>query len=199
MMTALVLFGGLGVALVRENPPERTRGAIIGEHWHASYRAELCGRILAPFPFVEGDIHSHNDGQVHIHPTSQATAGDNANLNAFFMTYESFLGEMPTGERAIVLPDGTRFMDGDECPDGDTHELEVLVNGRAIDGNPGHHVVHDGQEIIVRFGPEPDDDAEMIIPEGMYEQQQPPPQEMPPGDQQFSDEQPPGEQPGDGS
>ena len=154
VMVAILLAGGAATALLRANPPDVHRGAIIGQHWHAPYQVEICGRPLAPYPFVDGEIHTHGDGVIHLHPQTQAFANDNANLGAFFASVESLLGRNPDGTQFLILPDGTRYEHGGSCEalDG-PQELVVLVNGEAIDEGPDY-LPQEGDDVIVRFGPQ---------------------------------------------
>lgn len=155
-MLAIALAGGAAVGLLRTGEsggPER--GAIVGEHWHAAYRIEICGKRLAPYPFVEGEIHTHGDGQIHMHPNTRLFANENANLGAFFRNVESAIGQTDDGDRFIILPDGSRYADGDTCPGSDEpRELEVLVDDEPITGDPAAYTPHEGESIVVRFGPE---------------------------------------------
>lgn len=155
---ALLLAGGAAVSLL----PRQTggpQGAVIGDHWHAAYRIEVCGKRLAPFPHVEGQIHTHGeDGQIHIHPNTQTQARENANLGAFFLSIESGIGELTTGERFLNLSDGSRYVDGDTCPGSDVpQELTVLAGEPGeesrVDGNPAAYLPQDGGSVVVRFGP----------------------------------------------
>ena len=152
----LVLFGGgYLVTLFRTNPPPITRGASVGEHWHASYRIYVCGNRLTNFPNVEGEIHSHGDGFMHIHPATQQFSGNNASLGTFLRLYETGIGVLPDGKRALIFPDGTSFKDGGKCPgSNERHEVQVLNKGEEIEGDPAAFIPHEGDAIVIRFGPE---------------------------------------------
>lgn len=157
-MMVLLVVGGLGFAyFLRENPPPITRGAIVGEHWHASYRIYICGKRVTNYPTLEGEIHSHGDGFMHIHPATQPFANENANVGVFLRHYETLIGSQPNGKRMLVFPDGTRYEDGDECPDGKKYNLEVLNKGEEIEGDPAAFTPHEGDQIVIRFGPEGDE------------------------------------------
>lgn len=151
----IVLGGGYLVTLFRTNPPPLTRGASIGEHWHASYRIYICGHRMSNYPTVEGEVHSHGDGFIHIHPATPQFSGDNATLGAFLRQYETALGEDAQGNRVLVFPDGTKFENRDTCPGSDEeHNVEVLNKGEPIEGDPGLFIPHEGDAIVIRFGPE---------------------------------------------
>ena len=114
----------LGVAVVaygiRSRPPYPRAGA----HWHASFTVEVCGRALA-FPPSPGNVHTHGDGVIHVHPETDEE-GREATLATFFRSMGVSLGP---GE--IVLPDWRRFRDGDRC--GQTPgRLRVWVNDREL-------------------------------------------------------------------
>lgn len=154
----VIVMGGLFAAYVfRSNPPPITRGAIAGEHWHAAYRIYICGQRVTNYPQVHGEVHSHGDGFMHIHPSTPPFSGNNANVGAFLRTYETTIGLAPNGDRMLVFPDGTRYEDGDRCPDDKRYEIEVLQNGDEVDGDPALVIPHDGDEVVIRFGPEGDE------------------------------------------
>lgn len=153
VLLALVLGGGFTAALLRAQPRKVTRGAIQGEHWHADYTVEICGKTLADYPFVEGEIHTHGDGKIHIHPSTPAFTLDNANLGAFFQSVETTIG-VRGSKRFIQFPNGDRYTDGGRCPgSSERYDLEVKLNGRGVDGDPGKLVLHNGDDVLVRFGP----------------------------------------------
>src|SRR5437763_17179721 len=113
IILALVVLGGGAFALFSKNhPPPITRGAIVGDHWHASYKIYICGKRLANYPTVEGEIHSHGDGFMHIHPQTSPYTGDNANLGTFLRLYETTFTQDATGRREMVFPTGTKLRAG---------------------------------------------------------------------------------------
>lgn len=151
----VLIGGGYLVTLFRTNPPPVTRGASVGEHWHASYRIYICGQRLTNYPSIEGEIHSHGDGFLHIHPHTQQFAGDNATLGNFLRLYETGIGVLPDGKRTLIFPDGKAYKDGDRCPGGKTrYNIEVLNKGEEIEGDPAAFIAHEGDAIVIRFGPE---------------------------------------------
>jgi hypothetical protein len=153
-MVVLIVVGLGAVYFFRANPPPVTRGAIAGEHWHSSYKVFICGKRMTNYPTVEGEIHSHGDGFMHIHPSSQTFTGPNANLATFLALYETQLGQTPKGKRFIAFPGGARFEDGDKCADGKRYNLELLNKGDKIEGDPGAYTPHDGDAVVIRFGKE---------------------------------------------
>jgi hypothetical protein len=204
VITVIMLAGVGAIAAFVFNPtlrPTVTRGAIVGEHWHAKYSIHLCGKMLEPYPFVEGEIHSHGDGQVHLHPHTQALANENANFGAFLSAFETGILQDDDGKRTLFLPDGSRYRDGDTCvKDGPAYDLVVTLNGKTVTDDPMTVVLHEGDEIVVRFGPRATETTENPYrPPGTQQFQMPeggfnpeggaPPGEAPPG------EAPPGEAP----
>lgn len=161
----LLLAGGIGVAYLAKNPPPITRGARDGDHWHATYSVEVCGQRWAPFPQSQGGVHSHGDPQIHLHPVAGTDPeGDGANLGLFLGNVGWTATEDETGRflsRFESQPgDGTRFADGDECPGiPGKQKLEVFDNGEPYKGNPAELIPHNGDTIIIRFGPEVPKDA----------------------------------------
>jgi hypothetical protein len=55
------------------------------DHWHAAFGVYICGEFQPNVPLFESPvgIHTHDDGVIHIHPTSGGGAGENATLGVF--------------------------------------------------------------------------------------------------------------------
>jgi hypothetical protein len=142
VVTALAgaAFAALLLAAATREPLPR-----VGDHWHAAYRVVLCGETLPPFPPGPGNVHTHGDGVIHIHPAVSSEAGRNANLVRFFGS----AGVDFAADR-IVLPDGRAFRNGDRCPDGTPGRIRLLVNGRPLD-EIERYVPKDGDEVVVEF------------------------------------------------
>lgn len=155
VMLALLLGGGVLVAVSKTNPPPLVRGAIAGEHWHASLKMFICGKRVTNFPTVEGELHSHADGFLHIHPSTEAATGDRANLGTFLATYETTFAADAEGKRVLSFPDGTSYSDGDRCgKDPERQEFAFTNKGRDVAGDPSSFIPHNGDAIEIRFGPQ---------------------------------------------
>lgn len=162
-MIVLVVGGGAAIYYFRANPPPLTRGAIAGEHWHAQYQIHICGQRMTNYPTVEGEIHSHADGFMHIHPSTQQFSGTGANLGAFLNLYETSIGRLPNGKMTLIFPNGKRYTDGDRCPDKKQHKVVVENKGEPIEGDPILFLMHEGDRITIRFGPEAKDTTDTIL------------------------------------
>src|SRR4051794_17820277 len=79
-LLALLAGGGAFAFYSVKHPPPVTGGAPVGQHWHASYKIYICGKRMGNYPTVEGELHSHGDGFMHIHPQTEGFANDNANV-----------------------------------------------------------------------------------------------------------------------
>jgi hypothetical protein len=153
MLAVVIVGGGLAYVSVK-HPPPLTRGASIGEHWHATYKIFICGKRMTNYPTVEGEIHTHGDGFIHIHPASDAFAGPNANLGNFLRLYDTTLGRRPDGKTEMRFPDGTHYTDGDACPtDHKQYDIVLTNKGKAVKGDPGRYTPHDGDQLVLSFGP----------------------------------------------
>jgi hypothetical protein len=108
------------LALLSRQP----RGPGVGDHWHARYAIELCGKTLPPLLPSSGDVHTHGDGIIHIHPASAASTGRRANLGTFFRTTQ-----VRISETSITVP-GETHANGERCPDGKVGTLKVLVQSK---------------------------------------------------------------------
>jgi hypothetical protein len=141
LLAGLAIIGTMVAAAARPPLPK------IGDHWHASYLVVVCGKPVMPFPYTPGDVHTHGDGFIHIHPTSPGDAGRNATLGRFFAS----AGVEFAGDH-ITLPKALTFRNGDRCPDGTVGQLRLVVNGRTSRAFE-EHVPADGDTVVVEFGP----------------------------------------------
>jgi hypothetical protein len=153
VLALLLVGGGAFGAFSVLHPPPITRGAIQGEHWHASYKIYICGKRLQNFPTVEGEIHSHGDGFIHIHPSSPAYTGDNANLGNFLMLYETSFTQDAKGRRVMTFPTGLALRDGQTCSNHKHYKWIFTNKGKAIKGDPAKFLPHNGDVLVMQFGP----------------------------------------------
>ncbi len=129
------------------------RGPGVGMHWHAPYTITLCGKPLPPLLPSAGDVHTHGDGIIHIHPGSAASSGRRATLGAAFRNTQARLTD--TG---ITIVGGQSYTNGDACPDGQVGTLKVLVQHRTegrftLVRNFLSYVPADRDVIRIIFGP----------------------------------------------
>jgi hypothetical protein len=126
---ALVVFARVQLSGA-DTPPQ------IGEdHWHSAIAVWTCDQFLAtPLADTQGDkngIHTHEDGLMHIHPTSSIAAGENAKLGVFTDEVGIELG----GD-SFTLPTGETYTTGDDCQ-GEKGEVVVLKwPAGGLDGDP---------------------------------------------------------------
>lgn len=123
-----------------------TAGPTIGDHWHAAYRIVLCGEEQPPLPVSPGNVHTHGDGLIHVHPQTAAETGANANLERFFAA-----SGVVIGKDYIQLPGGRLYRNGDPCTDGQPGTLRVTVNGNEV-ADFLRYVPRDGDTIQIEFG-----------------------------------------------
>ncbi|MDZ7734171.1 MAG: hypothetical protein U5R31_14860 [Acidimicrobiia bacterium] len=116
---------------------ERGPGPRVGEdHWHSAYGIWVCDRFIDPLSDLHGDalgIHTHDDGLIHMHPTSQRAAGSNATLGVFAQEVG-----VEFSESGFSLPSGTCGA-GEDC-DGTEGVVQVLE--WRPDAPPDDAVVH---------------------------------------------------------
>jgi len=160
---AMVAVVALGLALVVVSRPERAEAVAprIGQdHWHGAYGVYACDQYLAPLGDQNGDavgIHTHEDGLIHIHPTSSEASGEDANLEDFTdevgLTLEDDRLELPGDE-------GETYENGDDCGD-EPGRVQLLVWDSTSDEEPevvtedlvGHRL-RDGEVLAIVFAPE---------------------------------------------
>ena len=126
-----------------------SNGANAGDHWHAALNIQVCNDSPYELPFFNGDVHSHGDGFIHLHPTTSDEAGENASLLTFFRNSEQAVPSFALTEDYIKVDD-IEYRDGDTCPDGSTGRLAVTINGEEHDDFMSY-LPQDGDDISVRF------------------------------------------------
>jgi hypothetical protein len=112
-IAAIVVLGVLLVVYGRsqrvdaQDEPPRLGGR---DHWHAAFGVYTCDKFQTPPSDKQGDkvgIHTHDDGIIHIHPTSSLAAGDRAQIGRFF----DEVGIDVSGGK-LTLPDKTVYESG---------------------------------------------------------------------------------------
>jgi hypothetical protein len=140
--SVVVIVMAAVVAIVGSQPS----GPSIGDHWHAPFKIVVCGERVPPLPQSVGDIHTHGDDIIHIHPDSSATAGRNATIAAFLNSVA-----LQVTETSITIGSKT-VKNGDRCADGRAGTVSVLINGVPTPNFPAV-VPKDGEQIEIRFEP----------------------------------------------
>jgi hypothetical protein len=110
---------GAGADGVERGPGPR----IAEDHWHSAYAIWVCDRFVDPLTDLNADalgIHTHDDGLIHIHPTSELAAGPNATLGVF----ADEVGVEFT-DSGFSLPSGETYETGDDC-EGTDAVVQVL-------------------------------------------------------------------------
>jgi hypothetical protein len=113
---AVVVLLAVGVSLVWVSRPEgaSAQSPTFGDHWHAAYGIFACDDFVPPLTDRNGDangIHTHEDGLIHIHPTSNTATGDKATLDVFAEEIGLTLEDGKLG-----IPDGKTYEEGkSEC------------------------------------------------------------------------------------
>lgn len=126
---AVVLVAGIGLVLFARESREANAAPLSqanGEdfdHWHASLGVSDCGTFLydgtpeggAFFEDFLQDpqgIHTHADGNIHIHPFLDSAGGRNARMRIFFDDIN-----LQISDDEVTFPDGTVWAEGEKtCP-----------------------------------------------------------------------------------
>lgn len=148
----------------------------LGDHWHDAYGIYVCDAFEPPqfdLPQARHDIHTHEDGLVHIHPASARAAGENATLGVFAETVG-----LELGNDSFTLPDGRSFTTGDDC-DGQEGVVRLLKWAAGdFEGEPevirndfgDVRFLGNGEAYVLAFAPE---DAEIPLPPNLQGIQDP--------------------------
>jgi len=175
---AVVALVALGVTLVvvsRDTSEASAESPTFGDHWHAAYGIYTCDGFADPLADKKGDpvgIHTHQDGLIHIHPTSASATGSKATLGVF--TDETGLG---LEDDKLEIPDGKTYTEGKDKCDGKPGIVQVAVWDDPSDETP-EVVTEDmtdiklgqNQLLTIAFAPEgtdlpkPPSEAELAAP-----------------------------------
>jgi hypothetical protein len=147
-----------------EEGPERARAAagepvVMENHWHAAFGVYVCDEFradLAEFDSPEG-IHTHGDGVIHIHPFTDAGAGDNATLGLFLRGAGIDLVD------GGLTVDGETYRDGHEC-DGEPAHLQVARWSDVRSGGAPEIVTEDAADL--RFEADGEAYTIAVVPDG---------------------------------
>lgn len=174
---ALVIV--LGVALVvyaREDRRNEDLGGTpqLGDHIHQALGINVCGEWLTDVPEFETvvGIHSHGDGVIHVHPTSQLGVGANATLGRYMKNVRDDAGLEFTLTDSKLEYMGETWEEGKtDCEGVDDPQLRVAYwsNVQTTDDPPvirtgdfgGIRLDEDGAGITIFFG---DPDADIPKP-----------------------------------
>lgn len=133
----------------------------VDDNWVAAYGTFICGQeFLGNLDTVEADapVDLHADGLIHIHPTTEETAGENAVFAEFLASTGIVIG----ADGSLTLPDGTTYADGDDC-EGEPGRVALYqwppqagdnTDPRVITANiAGTRFTEDGQIFVLAFAP----------------------------------------------
>lgn len=171
---AIVVVGALLIVFVRaDQSSQAAEPPRLGQdHWHASYGVFLCDTFAPPLSDTQGDkygIHTHDDGLIHIHPTTGQAAG----ANATFGRFAEELGVELTDDSFTMPSGGQTYTDGDDCG-GEPGVVRLLKwSGGDFEGDPeivdsdfgSVRFTDDGEAFTLFFGPESAlDDPQALLP-----------------------------------
>lgn len=124
-IAGIVVAGLLLVFFVRQDQvSEKAVEPRLGkDHWHNAYAVYTCDSFEPNFVDTQGDkygIHTHEDGLMHIHPTSGNASGENA-------TFGRFAEEIGIefGDDSFTLPNGDEYVTGEDC-NGEEGQVKLL-------------------------------------------------------------------------
>ncbi len=141
----IVAYAGLNL-FSNATPPPVGIAPTLSDHWHAAYEVVICGENQEQYPQTPGGVHTHGDGQIHIHPHTPLETGENANLRLFFFSVN---GDLKSDY--IKLPGGKEYRNEDKCPDGREGSLKIIVNGKETEEKE-KYPIKDGDKVRIEFG-----------------------------------------------
>ncbi len=159
-----VVFAILGALFISRSAVGAPR---IGDHWHARFSYFVCGVRQPNPPVFSGEVHTHGDGIIHIHPSTPSYEGSAARLVKWF----EYGGGKLTKKEIQMPGDPVAHKNGDTCSDGSVGEVQVYVTDssgtRKLD-RVDRYIPHDADQIRFVFGPPEQETQEkdrLVIPE----------------------------------
>jgi hypothetical protein len=170
--SAIALIVVLGISLITYAANDRKNDTQVPpvanqDHWHSAFGIYICDHFLPAIPEFESPdgIHTHGDGVIHIHPFTQAAAGDNATLGKFL---EGAGIDLSDDELKV---DDKTYEDGhNTCGSGDHKKKGHLVVAQWNDVQNTHRnparitndindikFTEDGQGYVIAFVPDAED------------------------------------------
>mgnify|MGYP001813609315 FL=1 len=155
------------LAVMQRRDSEEVRPTV-DDNWVAAYGTYICNEFIGNLPTVQEDapVDLHADGLLHIHPTDESNAGE----NAVFGLYLTSAGMSIDPGGSLTLPDGTTYANGDDC-DGEPGRVALYqwppqagenTDPRIITNNiAGTRFTEDGQSYVLAFAPQ---GAEIPLP-----------------------------------
>lgn len=177
--SVLALVIVLGTALVvyaREDRRNEDLGGTpqLRDHIHQALGINVCGEWLTDLPEFETvvGIHTHGDGVIHVHPTSQLGVGANATLERYMKNVRDDAGiEFSLSDSKLVYMGETYEEGKTECEGVEDPQLRVAYwsNVQFTEDPPvirtgdfgGIRLNEDGAGITIFFG---DPDADIPKP-----------------------------------
>jgi hypothetical protein len=145
-IVGVVVVGVLLVVLSLDENVASTEPPVFGDHWHAAYGVYVCDEFLAPLPTdAGGDLHTHGDGLIHIHPASNAATGTKATLGLWADT-----AGMGVDDESIDMP-GDEFdvnESDDDCA-GEDAEIQIAVWAPTAFNQAGQATAWDDDPTII--------------------------------------------------
>ena len=152
-VVGVVVVGVLLVVLSLGENEASSEAPVLGDHWHAAYGIYICDEFMPPFEDAVGPphhLHSHGDGLIHIHPSSNSATGSKATLAVFAET----LG-MDIDSSSIDLPgDFTDVSEGDDDCNGEDAEVRLAVWKPSAFNQAGLATAWDDDPTIITENPE---------------------------------------------
>jgi hypothetical protein len=159
---AVVALVAVGISLVwvsRGTDEASAEAPTFGDHWHSAYGVYTCDDFVAPLGDQNGDangIHTHEDGLIHIHPTSTQATGANATISVF----AEETGLVLEDDR-LEVPGGDTFVEGEDECGGEPGIVQVAVWDDPADETPevvtedmGDIKLGENQVLTIAFAPE---------------------------------------------
>lgn len=119
VISAIIVLGLALIGFARADYQDRanTVSPLIGEHWHSAYGVYVCGEFVGAASEFETNvgIHSHGDDVIHIHPSTNGGAGENATMGTFLEEYNKGPNTFEVSDDTITVGEETWSEDGQGC------------------------------------------------------------------------------------
>lgn len=170
VILAIIVLGLVltAFAVLHRRDSEEVRPTV-EDQWVAAYGTYICNEFIGNLPTVQENapVDLHSDGLLHIHPTDESNAGE----NAVFGLYLESAGITIDATGTLTLPDGTSYTSNETDCDGEPGRVALYqwppqsgenTDPRIITSNiSGTRFTEDGQIYVLAFAPQ---GAEVPLP-----------------------------------
>lgn len=157
-LISVIVVVGVALIVVSRDSTAYVRPGLFAEHpddhWHMAFGVNVCGDYQADLgELVNGGIHTHGDGLIHVEATNSAETGENATIGKFVGDYQN--GFRVTNSE-LSLPGDRQLVEGEDDCGGERAQVAAYVWDDRDDDTPeiittGIDAIRIGDQELIAF------------------------------------------------